>query len=152
VWRGERGIGPAPRQDGRPGLLIGGRTDAAYQRAARYADGWTVGGSPPAAVTQAMEGLTAAWTAAGRAGAPRTMALFYFALGEDAEKMAAGSLGAYYAFLGDYAQQVVASAAKDAATVRQYLEAFEAAGTDDVICFPVSADVSQVDRLAEVAL
>ena len=55
-------------------------------------------------------------------------------------------------FLGDYAQQVVASAAKDAATVRQYLAGFEAAGTDDVICFPASADVSQVDRLAEAAL
>jgi hypothetical protein len=80
------------------------------------------------------------------------MALFYFALGEDAEKMASDSLGHYYAFLGDYAQQVVASAAKDADTVRQYLAGFEAAGTDDVICFPASADVSQVDRLAEVAL
>ena len=34
VWRGERGIGPAPRPGGRPGLLIGGRADAAYQRAA----------------------------------------------------------------------------------------------------------------------
>ena len=142
----------APRQDGRPGLLIGGRTDAAYQRAAKYADGWTVGGSPPAAVTQALEGLTVAWTAAGRAGRPRTMALFYFALGQDAEVMASDSLGHYYAFLGDYAQQVVAGAAKDAATVRQYLAGFEAAGTDDVICFPVSADVSQVDLLAEAAL
>jgi alkanesulfonate monooxygenase SsuD/methylene tetrahydromethanopterin reductase-like flavin-dependent oxidoreductase (luciferase family) len=152
VWRDERGIGPAPRQGGRPGLLIGGRTDVAYQRAARYADGWTMGGGPPAMVTQALGRLTEAWSAAGRAGAPRTMALFYFALGEDAEMMASDSLGHYYAFLGDYAPQVVASAAKDAATVRQYLAGFEAAGTDDVICFPASADVSQVDRLAGVAL
>ena len=154
VWRGDRGIGPAPApgHDGRPGLLIGGRADAAYQRAAKYADGWTIGGGPPAMVTQALGKLTEAWTAAGRAGRPRTMALFYFALGEDAEKMASDSLGDYYAFLGDYAQQVVASAAKDADTVRQYLAGFEAAGTDDVICFPTSADVSQVDRLAEAAL
>jgi hypothetical protein len=33
-----------------------------------------------------------------------------------------------------------------------YLAGFEAAGTDHVICFPASADVSQVDRLAEAAL
>jgi hypothetical protein len=46
----------------------------------------------------------------------------------------------------------VASAATDADTVRQYLAGFEAAGTDDVICFPASADISQVDRLAEAAL
>ena len=80
------------------------------------------------------------------------MALFYFALGADAKKMASDSLGHYYAFLGDYAQQVVASAAKDTDTVRQYLAGFEAAGTDDVICVPTSADVSQVDLLAEAAL
>jgi alkanesulfonate monooxygenase SsuD/methylene tetrahydromethanopterin reductase-like flavin-dependent oxidoreductase (luciferase family) len=152
VWRGERGIGPAPRPGGRPGLLIGGRTDAAFQRAATYADGWTMGGGAPAMVTQALDKLTAAWTAAGRTGRPRTMALFYFALGKDAEQMAASSLGGYYAFLGDYAQQVVSSAATDADTVRQYLAGFEAAGTDDVICFPASADVTQVDRLAEAAL
>jgi alkanesulfonate monooxygenase SsuD/methylene tetrahydromethanopterin reductase-like flavin-dependent oxidoreductase (luciferase family) len=152
VWRGERGIGPAPGHDRRPGLLIGGSSDAAYRRAAKYADGWSMGGGPPDMVTQALGKLTAAWSAAGRAGRPRTMALFYFALGEDAERMASDSLGHYYAFLGDYAQQVVAGAAKDADTVRRYLAGFEAAGTDDVICFPASADASQVDRLAEVAL
>jgi len=152
VWRGEGGIGPAPRHDGRPGLLIGGRTDAAYQRAATYADGWTIGGGSPDMVAQAHDKLTEAWNAAGRAGRARTMALFYFALGADAKKMASDSLGHYYAFLGDYAQQVVASAAKDTDTVRQYLAGFEAAGTDDVICFPTSADVSQVDLLAEAAL
>jgi len=152
VWRGERGIGPAPGQGRRPGLLIGGRSDAAYQRAAKYAGGWTIGGGPPDMVTQALGKLTEAWNAAGRAGRPRTMALFYFALGGDAEKMASDTLGHYYAFLGDYAQQVVASAATDADTVRQYLAGFEAAGTDDVICFPASADVSQIDRLTEAAL
>ena len=152
VWRGEGGIGPAPRRDGRPGLLIGGRTDAAYQRAATYADGWTIGGGSPDMVAQALDKLTEAWNAAGRVGRARTMALFYFALGQDAEEMASDSLGHYYAFLGDYAQQVVASAAKDTDTVKQYLAGFEAAGTDDVICFPTSADVSQVDLLAEAAL
>jgi len=152
LWRGEGGIGPAPRRDGRPGLLIGGRTDAAYQRAATYADGWTIGGGSPDMVAQALDKLTEAWNAAGRVGRARTMALFYFALGQDAEEMASDSLGHYYAFLGDYAQQVVASAAKDTDTVKQYLAGFEAAGTDDVICFPTSADVSQVDLLAEAAL
>jgi hypothetical protein len=65
--------------------------------------------------------------------------------------MASESLSDYYAFLGDYAKQLAASAAKDAAAVRQYLAGFEAADTDDVICFPVPADVNQADRLAEVA-
>jgi alkanesulfonate monooxygenase SsuD/methylene tetrahydromethanopterin reductase-like flavin-dependent oxidoreductase (luciferase family) len=152
VWRGQGGVGPAPRQDGRPGLLIGGGADVVYERAARYADGWTMGGGTPDMFRQAREKLTAAWTAAGRAGRPRTMALFYFGLGDDAEKTVSENLGDYYAFLGDFAQQIIASAATDGEVVRQYLAAFEAAGADDVICFPASTDVSQVDRLAEVAL
>jgi len=152
VWKGERGVGPAPRQDGRPGLLIGGGADVAYQRAARYADGWTMGGGTPEMFEESRDKLMAAWSDAGREGAPRTMALFYFALGAGAERAASESLGDYYAFLGDYAQQIVAGAAKDADAVRQYLGAFEAAGADEVICFPASTELDQLDRLAEAAL
>jgi alkanesulfonate monooxygenase SsuD/methylene tetrahydromethanopterin reductase-like flavin-dependent oxidoreductase (luciferase family) len=152
VWRGERGVGPAPRRDGRPGLLIGGGADVAYQRAAEYADGWTMGGGTPDMFKEAREKLKRAWATAGRDDRPRTMALFYFALGDDAERMASDNLGHYYAFLGDYAQQIVASAATDAGTVKQYIAGFEAAGADDVICFPASPHVGQVDRLAEAAL
>ena len=32
------------------------------------------------------------------------MALFYFSLGEDAERVAAENLGHYYAWLGEYAK------------------------------------------------
>jgi len=152
AWRGERGVGPAPGRDGRPGLLIGGSSAAAFRRAAKYADGWTMGGGTPDMLTQALDKLNSAWDAAGRDGKPRTMALFYFALGENAQRMASQSLGDYYAFLGQYAERVIASAAKDAETVKQYIAAFEEAGADDVICFPTSADVSQVDRLAAAAL
>jgi alkanesulfonate monooxygenase SsuD/methylene tetrahydromethanopterin reductase-like flavin-dependent oxidoreductase (luciferase family) len=152
VWKGERGVGPAPAHDGRPGLLIGGSVDVTYQRVAQYADGWTMGGGTPDMFAQAMEKLGAAWSAAGREGKPRTMALFYFALGDDAERVASESLGDYYAFLGDIAKQIVAGAAKDSGTVRQYIAAFEAAGADEVICFPTSTDPAQVDLLAEAAL
>jgi alkanesulfonate monooxygenase SsuD/methylene tetrahydromethanopterin reductase-like flavin-dependent oxidoreductase (luciferase family) len=152
VWKGERGVGPAPAHDGRPGLLLGGSADVTFQRVAQHADGWTMGGGTPDMFTQAVEKLNAAWTSAGREGKPRTMALFYFALGDDAEQMASDSLGDYYAFLGDIAKQIVAGAAKDSGTVRQYIAAFEAAGADEVICFPASTDVGQVDLLAEAAL
>ena len=77
-----------------------------------------MGGGTPEMFEQAREKLAVAWAAGGRDGRPRTMALFYFALGEDAETMASESLGDYYAFLGDYAQQVVAGAAKGADRVR----------------------------------
>src|SRR4051812_12880850 len=150
-WGGEGGLGPAPAQDGRPGLLVGGRADVAFRRAARFADGWTAGGGGPEAFGQGREKVRAAWRDEGRDGEPRTMALFYFSLGDDARETAQEKLGDYYAFLGDYAQNVVDSAAKDADTIRRYLAAYEEAGADEVILFPASADPAQVDLLAEVA-
>jgi alkanesulfonate monooxygenase SsuD/methylene tetrahydromethanopterin reductase-like flavin-dependent oxidoreductase (luciferase family) len=152
LWGGERGVGPAPATGERPGLMIGGAVDAAFRRAARYADGWTAGGAPPDQFAGAREKLLEAWRAEGRDGEPRTMALFYFALGDDAKDAARASLGHYYAFLGDYAQNVVDSAATDADTVKRYLAGFEEAGADEVILFPASADPAQVELLAEVAL
>jgi alkanesulfonate monooxygenase SsuD/methylene tetrahydromethanopterin reductase-like flavin-dependent oxidoreductase (luciferase family) len=147
-WAGDTGVGPAPASGVRPALLIGGQADAAFRRAARWADGWTLGGGTPEMFAGALERLRAAWREQGRDGEPRTMVLFYFALGEDAEATARAGLGSYYAFLGEYADMIVEGAAKDEATVRAYLDGFEQAGVDEAICFPASADPRQVDLLA----
>ena len=151
LWRGERGVGPRPARGDRPTVLIGGSSDVAFRRAARYADGWTLGGGTPDAFAEGREKLRAAWAAEGRDGEPRTMVLFYFALGDDTEAAARASLGDYYGFLGEYADQIVAGAAKDEDAVKGYLSAFEQAGVDEVICFPTSTDPEQVDLLAGVA-
>jgi hypothetical protein len=60
-------------------------------------------------------------------------------------------LGDYYAFLGDYAQQIVQSAATDEETVKAYLAGFEEAGADEAICFPTTPDPDQVELLARAA-
>ncbi|HEX7297779.1 MAG TPA: LLM class flavin-dependent oxidoreductase [Solirubrobacteraceae bacterium] len=151
LWRSERGVGPPPARE-RPTLLVGGASEAAFRRAARYADGWTLGGGPPEMFAERYPKLREAWAAEGRDGEPRTMALFYFALGDRAEEDARRSLLAYYGYLGEHAEGVVASAAKGEATVKEYLSAFEEAGVDEVICFPTSADPEQVDLLARAAL
>ena len=151
LWRGERGVGPRPARGDRPKVLIGGSSDVAFRRAARHADGWTLGGGTPDAFAEGRETLRAAWAAEGRDGEPRTMVLFYFALGDDTEAAARASLGDYYGFLGEYADQIVAGAAKDEDAVKGYLSAFEQAGVDEVICFPTSTNPEQVDLLAGVA-
>jgi alkanesulfonate monooxygenase SsuD/methylene tetrahydromethanopterin reductase-like flavin-dependent oxidoreductase (luciferase family) len=152
LWSGDE-VGPSPAGGDRPRLLIGGYTEIALRRAARHADGWTLGGSPPDALAEAVPKLDELWKAEGRDGAPHKLALFYFGLGEDAEEHAREDLGDYYAYLGeDTANQIVASAATDADTVRGYLDAFEQAGADEVMCFPVSPDPDQVELLAQAAL
>lgn len=148
VWEGEE-VGP--RVDP-PRLLVGGAVDASFQRAARFGDGWIAGGSPPDQFAAAREKVRAAWKQAGREERPRTAGLAYFSLGADAERDAQAYLGDYYAFLGEEtAGYIVAGAAKDAETVRGYLDAFEGAGCDELFLFPSSSDPDQVDLLADAA-
>jgi alkanesulfonate monooxygenase SsuD/methylene tetrahydromethanopterin reductase-like flavin-dependent oxidoreductase (luciferase family) len=151
-WKGEGGVGPPPARGDRPTVLIGGQSDAAFRRAARYADGWTMGGGGPDVFRESVPKVRAAWQEEGRDGDPRTVALFYFALGDRAEEDARHGLGDYYAWLGDYADQIVQGAAKDRESLHAYLSAFEAAGADEVICFPASKDPAQVELLAEAVL
>jgi alkanesulfonate monooxygenase SsuD/methylene tetrahydromethanopterin reductase-like flavin-dependent oxidoreductase (luciferase family) len=133
-------------------VLVGGTVDASYRRAARYGDGWTAGGGGPERFAEGREKAREAWRAAGRDGEPRTMALFYFALGDDAQAAAQRALGDYYSYAGEYAERIVASAATDADTVRGYIAAYKEAGCDEVICFPASDDPAQVDLLAAAVL
>jgi alkanesulfonate monooxygenase SsuD/methylene tetrahydromethanopterin reductase-like flavin-dependent oxidoreductase (luciferase family) len=148
LWSGEGGVGPAPVR-GRPGLYIGGRSERTYRRAAEYADGWTAGGGGAEAFASGRDAAVGAWREAGREGEPRCMALLYFSLGDRAEEDARENLGHYYAFLGDYAHMIADGAAKSPAAVRDEIAAYEAAGADEVIAFPASADPTQVDLLAE---
>ena len=155
VWAGEDfgtagGIGPVPPGGG-PAVLIGGRADVAFERAARHA-GWAMGGGTPEQFTEGAAKLRAAWQAAGRDGEPRTLALAYFALGDDAKAAADRYLLDYYGFLGDAAAMVAGSAATDAATVAGYVEAFRQAGCDELVLFPCDPDPGQVDLLADAVL
>jgi len=157
LWQGEkRGlagrVGPPPAREGGPQVIIGGTVDAAFRRAARYGDGWTQGGGTPDALREGRAKLEAAWREQGREGTPRVVALFYFALGDDGPDKARRGVGDYYGFLGDYAEQIVASTATSEDMVRQYLDAFRDAGADEVICFPASTDLDDVERLAQAAL
>ena len=90
LWRGDR-VGPA--HPARPADADPRRLrDATYERAARYGDGWSLGGGTPDAYAGGMEKMRAAWKAAGRDGEPRGMSLAYYALGDGAREAAQGYL------------------------------------------------------------
>jgi alkanesulfonate monooxygenase SsuD/methylene tetrahydromethanopterin reductase-like flavin-dependent oxidoreductase (luciferase family) len=147
VWAsGEVG----PLLEGAPPVVLGGSVDASFARAARFGEGWIAGGSPPDQYAEMAAKMKAAWSEAGREGAPRLMGLAYFALGDNAEADANAYLTDYYAWLGEETAGYVAnSAAKDAETVRQYVSAFTEAGCGELIFCPSSNDPAQVDLLAD---
>jgi alkanesulfonate monooxygenase SsuD/methylene tetrahydromethanopterin reductase-like flavin-dependent oxidoreductase (luciferase family) len=153
VWAGKTfgtagAIGPRPPRE-RPTLIVGGTVDAAFERAARHGDGWIMGGGSPDQFSEGAAKARAAWQAAGRDGAPRLISLAYFALGDRAEQAADSYLRDYYAFTGEYAGMIADSAAKDAATVKAYVEGFSGAGCDELVLFPCDPDPGQVDLLAD---
>jgi alkanesulfonate monooxygenase SsuD/methylene tetrahydromethanopterin reductase-like flavin-dependent oxidoreductase (luciferase family) len=145
----EAKIGPRRSGPG-PGLIVGGSVPASFARAARYGDGWIMGGGTPDQFRQGLEQLKSAWAKEGREGEPRTMALAYFSLGDEAERNANAYLRDYYAFLGEELSQMIAtSAAKDPDTIKAYVQAFEGVGCDELIFVPCSNDPAQVKLLAE---
>jgi alkanesulfonate monooxygenase SsuD/methylene tetrahydromethanopterin reductase-like flavin-dependent oxidoreductase (luciferase family) len=153
IWAGEAfgtagGIGPRP-PDGRPALILGGFANAAFTRAARHGDGWTGGNCTLEELADGAARLRAAWEAAGRDGAPRTMVQPYYALGDGAEQAVERCLGDYYGSEGAYTDTIVERAATDAETVRENVRAFAEAGCDELIFFPCDPDPDQVDLLAD---
>lgn len=155
IWNGdgelESKVGPRPHGD-RPILLIGGYVQASFERAARFGDGWTQGGSGPDQFEQDVARLDDAWKRQGREGKPYKMALSYFSLGEQAEQNAQAYLGDYYAWLGAETSALIAAhAAKDAGSVTATVSSFDSKGCDELVLFPCASDPEQVTLLAEAA-
>lgn len=147
VWSGDTAIGPVSK----PEILLGGNAPAAIDRTVRHGDGWVAGGGGPFLFAAGADKVRKAWADAGREGAPRLVALGYFALGDNAEDAAGAYLKDYYAFLGPFAEKVAEGALTSAEKVRATLDGFEQAGCDEVLLFPCSESPDQVERLAEVA-
>jgi alkanesulfonate monooxygenase SsuD/methylene tetrahydromethanopterin reductase-like flavin-dependent oxidoreductase (luciferase family) len=154
IWSGEeRGyagaIGPTPAREGGPELIVGGHDEAALRRAARFGDGWIMGGGTPEMFAQLAAAVDQAWQAAGRSGKPRKLSLAYFALGPRAREQADAYMKHYYGWLGEFADQIAASAAVSEEMVRGYVAAFEQSGCDELIMIPSSSELDQVALLAQ---
>jgi alkanesulfonate monooxygenase SsuD/methylene tetrahydromethanopterin reductase-like flavin-dependent oxidoreductase (luciferase family) len=154
VWSGEEfgyagAIGPEPTRRGGPEIILGGATEATFDRVARIADGWIMGGGTPDMFAQAAAGVDQAWQDAGRAGRPRKLTLAYFGLGPEARSQAEGYLLHYYGWLGEIANMIAGSAAVSPEMVKSYVAAFEASGCDEIIFVPTASRLDQISLLAE---
>jgi hypothetical protein len=88
-----------------------------------------------------------AWGEAGRPGQPRIATGRYFCLGDGADSLADEYIRHYY---GD---EFFPAARADTLTTREHvrteLAALEGAGATDVVLYPASGELEQVDMLAE---
>ena len=154
LWQGESidglgAVGPEAARAGGPEIMVGGGVKAAYRRAAQYGSGWTMGGGTPDQMREGREALDAAWSKAGRSGRAKASVLAYYCLGSNAKETASEYIHAYYDPMGvEIANMIADSVAVDEDTVAAYAQAYEDAGADEVVFFPCSTDVGQVEALA----
>lgn len=150
AWEEGRISPPAAGRRG-PAILVGGLSDEAFARMARYADGYVHGGGPPRAFAGAATRAFAAWADLGRPGRPDLWGQGYFALGGPAEAEAGGAyLRDYYAFTGPFAEKVAAANLTTPEAVRNFIRGYEEAGCDGLVLLPTVPSIEQLDRLADV--
>jgi alkanesulfonate monooxygenase SsuD/methylene tetrahydromethanopterin reductase-like flavin-dependent oxidoreductase (luciferase family) len=141
-------VGPAPAQGSGPELLVGGSVGSAFERMARYADGYAHGGGPPRAFARAAASANAAWRDLGRPGRPRLWGQAYFALGD--EEAGNDYLRDYYSFTGPFAEKIVAGNLTSPRAIRDLVRGYEEEGCDELVLLPTVSKLEQLDRLTEV--
>lgn len=149
AWSGELEGAGGPMTElppGRPELLFGGLVPAAFRRAATRGQGWVAPLLGLPVLQQGVAAVRAAWAEAGRPGEPRIVTGRYFGLGPGADAIADGYLRHYY---GD---QYFAAARADTVTsadrLGEELAALRESGATDVVLYPTSSGLEQVDLLA----
>lgn len=155
VWAGdplsaEAGpIGPNPTQDGGPEILLGGRAPRALVRAGRLADGF-LSSSGLADTNDQFRLVEETWENAGRPGAPRLVAQVNVVLGTGAQVAAAReAVRRYYNFLPDAAARAAAVLSTPDA-IANAVEQYAGIGADELVLYPWSTNLDQVDRFADL--
>lgn len=153
AWRGEavngalKPVSPRPVRGDAVPIVIGGASSAAIERTTRWGLGWTSGGAPPDQASKLADAVRKAWAEAGK-GAPKLIALTYFAVGDDAEARARDYLSDYY---GEWGPGIAARIPKDRDTLLDTRQKF-AEGFDELIFDPTIAELDQLEELAKVVL
>jgi alkanesulfonate monooxygenase SsuD/methylene tetrahydromethanopterin reductase-like flavin-dependent oxidoreductase (luciferase family) len=154
IWSGERlsaevgPIGPQPVQPGGPPILIGGRDPVAIRRVARWGVGYITSARPTEA-RQSYDIALKAWQDAGRLGRPRFVACSYYGIGPDADVVAKEYIYDYYG-ANPYAEAIVKSVPTTPHAIKETIRAFIDVGADELILWPTSALVEQVDQMTDV--
>ena len=129
-------------------MLFGGFAPAAFARMARWGDGYIGPSMPAEMVAGSFEQARAAWQEHGRAGAPRLVAICYFALGDPDQGRA--NVHDYYSFLGEAAEMIAGTVRTTRDEVRQAVKEFGDMGADELVFNSGTDNLDDVAALAEI--
>jgi alkanesulfonate monooxygenase SsuD/methylene tetrahydromethanopterin reductase-like flavin-dependent oxidoreductase (luciferase family) len=155
IWSGRPYAGgdnpSVPRGTREVPLLFGGSSPAAFERMARRGVGYIAPSVPPEAVAGMFDMARSAWRAAGRPGAPRLVAISYFAVGDaDAGRR---NVHDYYRNFGNEVADVIAGGLRGTRdSILDAVKAFRDLGADELIFNPGVDDSNEISRLADIVL
>lgn len=153
IWSGEPfsdtvgALGPKPVQAGGPELLIGGYSPAAIQRVGKWGDGFISGGGGPQGANNGFRAAEEVWQAAGRTGKPRLVGCMYIALGPDGLTRGGNYIRHYYGAWGDNIARALPTSIE---AIKGAIQAYQDIGTDELILWPTTTDIEQIDQLADM--
>lgn len=156
IWSGERlsddvgPVGPMPVRPGGPEIIIGGNNPHAFERVAKWAEGYIAGSGPADRAASAYQQAEEAWKAHGRSGRPRFLGLFYFGLGPGAEEFGPGYVLNYYQQLGKAAEPMAQAVPTTPEQIKELIKAREDIGMDELLFMPTKASMDQLDRFIDV--
>jgi alkanesulfonate monooxygenase SsuD/methylene tetrahydromethanopterin reductase-like flavin-dependent oxidoreductase (luciferase family) len=155
VWQGKPvggGDNPAvPAGTREVPLLFGAMAPPAFERMARWGQGFIGGSFAPEMVAGSFDAARDAWRKAGREGSPRLVAIAYFTF-SGADEGRAHAYHYYRAFGDEIAAMIAAGVRTDARAVKEGVRAFADLGADELILHPESDNLDEVSRLAETVL
>jgi alkanesulfonate monooxygenase SsuD/methylene tetrahydromethanopterin reductase-like flavin-dependent oxidoreductase (luciferase family) len=160
VWKGEivvdglpHPVEPAPAQRGGPEILVASLSEKAIRHVSRWADGLAGFSFGPSIddVNRTFGLAREAWKEADRDAAPRLVASFWFALGNNARSQLDDYLHRYLAFMGkDVAKALAPTVATDTPQkLADTVKRIEDTGADELSLVPTTWDLNELSRVAD---
>lgn len=153
IWAGKPfgdSVNPAvPEGTRQVPMLFGGSAPQTFTRMAKWGVGYIGGSVPASMVAEPFESARAAWTEAGREGAPRLVAIAYFAI--DNGEAGRANIYDYYSFINhDVATMIANNGAVGPDEIANTIKSFADIGADDLVFNPMTDDPAEIERLAEL--
>ena len=160
VWSGQEVvagggmIGPTPGRSAPPRLLAGAMGPKSIERCSHWADGlyaWS-GNGEKEELERTFAMADDAWERNGRSEKPYRMGGFWYTLADDGQQKLYDYVYEYLAIAGPEIATMMAESVHRSSpdAVLEALDNAEAAGCEELFMVPATADIAEVERLAEL--
>ena len=147
-------VGPEPAQPGGPKIYTGAMGPKGMARSARWADGVFAfsGNGDRGEISDTLSLAEECWREANRSEGPYRMGGFWYSLDDDGPQKLRDYVYNYLLIAGeDIAKWMADSVHRgDRDSVKEALDNLEAAGCDEAMLSPVTAELSEIDRLVDI--